>query len=181
MPLRSRAHEAPRNPIYRTAEQQIRDEREKQNDDDELERIHAPEDHDLVDEVDQRTKSDHAGECGPSLVQALPTMAAFCQHRPEICRSARARVLHPVANGVQHGHRRLEKKPERERSTRAADQVRPEAIPPFVHGTDVAVAGLEVALVLAPRVLAEAHGTARAWSTHGRARLKRKGNNRHGR
>src|SRR5262245_36109875 len=133
MPLRSRAHEAPRNPVYGTAEQQIGDEREKQNDDDELERMDAAEDHDLVDEIDHRTKSDHARDCRPSLVQALPTMAAFCQQRPEVCRSARARVLHPVANGVQHGHRWLKEKTERERSTRAADQVRPEAIPPFGH------------------------------------------------
>jgi hypothetical protein len=123
------------NPVDRPARQQIRHEREEQNDHNDLERMDPAKGDDLVDKIDRRAQSDDACNGRPSLVQQLPSIALSSQQRPEIHRSPFAGIFHPVADRVQHRHGGLEEESEVERPARTANQILPETIPPFVHVT----------------------------------------------
>src|SRR6185436_578662 len=101
-------HPGLRNPIDRTAKDHIGQERERQNDDNQLRRIDAMENKQLVYDLHEDAKRDHARYGLPSFAKQVPPFAWPGEDRPEVRGPFLTRVNDAITRRKDQRHQRLQ-------------------------------------------------------------------------
>src|SRR5690349_14667486 len=109
-------HPCSGDPVNRTAKDQIGNERERQNDDYELQRMDSMEYEQLVHDVHHHAERDHACHGLSTLSQQFPSLAWPREDRPEVRRPTLTRVNDAVSRGIDQRHRWLHEESKRKRA-----------------------------------------------------------------
>jgi tetratricopeptide (TPR) repeat protein len=115
----------PRDTVYRTPQQQIRQQRQAGRHNQRFFGIKPPKLHDLVDQVDDHGSDKNLGDVLPTLAQKFLALRRIGQDGPGVRLAPLASVTHPSANRKENRHARLENQPKRHRSADSADQIGP--------------------------------------------------------
>ena len=93
------ASQATCEPVYRTSNQKIRNYREQNRNQDQLERINPPHDDQLIDNVDDDGEDENASDRFPSFVQKIGPLAWIYKNGPEIRWPAHLRIFQSGTDG----------------------------------------------------------------------------------
>src|SRR5262245_50922963 len=114
---------APGDPVDRSADDQVGNERQAEHDDDELPEIDRLEHDHLVEHVHHDAKQDHPQDAMPAFAQQVTAPLRMPEDVPQVRGLALIGVQHAVADGVNRRHHRLEHEPEGKGPVEAVDQI----------------------------------------------------------
>src|SRR5262249_37423328 len=114
-----------RNPVHRSAEQNVGEKRQNEGHDQRLQRIEPSKDSHLIDQVHDDGEDEDSGNRFEALPQTTSPIRRVAEERIEVRGTASPRVFKTVTNREDQRRRRLEHKPERHRPAYPANQIAP--------------------------------------------------------
>jgi len=125
---------AAQQPVHGAAYQKVRNDRQHEHNDDQLERPNAAQDDPLIEQVHDDAEGDDPADRRQAVAEKLAALVWVREHRPEVRRTPRLRIPSAVAIRIKHGHEGLKHETERERAARPAGEIRKKSREQFVHG-----------------------------------------------